>query len=433
MPDSGLSAALTELDVTDADGHEHGDPQLPGHLGTGQLRQEIFDMLKEVRALKLGTNLTSFTAPASLMLPFSTTELMLHGSSLSAAGFGDAVRESDVTRRMVRVLGAHLAALSETLSAPMMKPYNPVLGELLIARGGGVGLAWQACIEQVSHHPPLTAFHVEGHTGAGSFRHYGSSAAEPIFRGNTVEVRMVANPGGTVLALEDGSEEVYRVTALPSLCLRGVLGIGRSFCEWVGELHIECASSGLVGKLAFAPAKWFGTGGHHHVHGSVTVGGEKNAPILYKISGAWTKRVVATPTRGGSEVEMLPAPPGGAERPTGMTTLPECPMYDLPPHTLRWARHPRAVWVELTAALNAQNWSAARAAKRRVEDERRAARAARLETGTEWTPALFERRRSEAGSSAEAADDGCDVAWVLRAGGLDRAFDPEAEPPCEPL
>jgi hypothetical protein len=110
MPDSGLSAALTELDVTDADGHEHGDPQLPGHLGTGQLRQEIFDMLKEVRALKLGTNLTSFTAPASLMLPFSTTELMLHGSSLSAAGFGDAVRESDVTRRMVRVLGAHLAA-----------------------------------------------------------------------------------------------------------------------------------------------------------------------------------------------------------------------------------------------------------------------------------------------------------------------------------
>jgi len=428
---SELSAAITELEISR---HEHGSPQLPGRLGTGQLRDEIFEMLKELRTLKMGTNLTSFTAPGSLMLPFSTTELMLHGSSCSAAGFGEAVREPDVSRRMVRVLSAHLSALSETLSAPMMKPYNPVLGELLVARGGGIGLAWQACIEQVSHHPPLTAFHVEGHAGGGAFRHYGSSGAVPIFRGNTVEVRMVANPGGTVLTLEDGTEEVYRVKGLPSLCLRGVLGIGRSFCEWAGELHIECVTSGLVGKVAFAAAKWFGTGGYHRVQGTVVAGGDKNAPVLYKISGAWTQRVVATATSGGTELEMLPALPGGAERPTGMTALPECPLYDMPAHSLRWERHPKQVWAELTTALKAHDWSAARAAKRKVEEERRQERAVRLASGLDWKPALFELARAEAGSSAAAvADGGRDQAWVLRAGGLDGAFDEEADQPCEAL
>ena len=129
--------------------------------GAGQLRDEILQMLQEVRTLKLDTDLTSWAAPASLMLPFSTTELMLHGSSFTAAGFAAAVHEPDISRRLLRVLAAQLTALSETLSAPMMKPYNPGLGEVIAARGSepaaagtGRSSAWRAVAEQVMHRPP---------------------------------------------------------------------------------------------------------------------------------------------------------------------------------------------------------------------------------------------------------------------------------------
>ena len=391
--------------------------------GAGQLRDEILQMLQEVRTLKLDTDLTSWAAPASLMLPFSTTELMLHGSSFTAAGFAAAVHEPDISRRLLRVLAAQLTALSETLSAPMMKPYNPVLGEVIAARGGepaaagtGRSSAWRAVAEQVMHHPPVTAFHVAGQSGGGFFRHYGSSGAVPVFRGNSVEVKMVVKPGNTILTLEDGSEEVYQVKSLPSFCLRNVLGIGRSFCEWVGELQIECTASGLVGRIVFEPAKMFGAGGAHRVHGSVTVGSGKDVPVLFQIAGSWTGRVVATATNGRDEVEVLPALAGGQERSTGMTQLPQPLPYDLPPHSLSWERHPHKVWSELTAALKAQNWAGARAAKRKVEDEQRAQRTAMQEAGTAWEPTFF-----EAGDGAET--------WVLREGALDRACDPDSESP----
>ena len=52
-------------------------------------------------------------------------------------------------------------------------------------------LKWCAVVEQVSHHPLLTAFHLQGRSAGGTFAHYGSTGAEPIFCGNYVEVRMI--------------------------------------------------------------------------------------------------------------------------------------------------------------------------------------------------------------------------------------------------
>jgi len=396
----------------------------------GQLGKELWDIIKEVRTLQLGSNLTSFAAPASLMLPFSTTELVMLALSHSAVGFAEAVHEPDISRRMLRILAAQLAAMSHTLTAPMMKPYNPVLGELIAARGGepgeagtGGGSAWRAVVEQVSHHPPLTASHIEGRAGPASFRHYGTSGSVPIFRGNSVEVRMVLQPGGgTVLMLEDGTEEHYRVKALPSLCLRNVLFPTRAYCEWVGDLEVEGVTSGLFGRISFQAAKMFDSASAHRVVGAVSVGDAKIAPVICQIEGTWTGRVVATAPHGGDEIELLAALEGGVERPTGIAELPQPPPYDVPTHSLSWERHPHVVWSELTSALRESNWASARAAKRSVEEGRRAEKAAMLKAGTAWAPALFEM---------VALPDG--DGWILRDGALDRAFDMDAEQPCRAL
>ena len=392
---------------------------------SGRFSSDLTKILQEVRKLKLGSNLTSFVAPASFMLPFSTTELTMHGTSFGAVGYAAAVRETDAARRMARILGAHLAALSETLTVPMRKPYNPVLGELLVAHGSGAELEWRAAVEQVSHHPPLTAFHVEGRSGHGAFRHYGSSGAVPLFRGNWVEVRMTVQPGATLLTLEDGTEEAYVLQSQPSLCMRGVMGLGRCFCEWAGELRVECATSGLVGRIDLPPARPFSASGTtSHVTGSVTPSeAATHATALYHISGAWADRVVARPgsaegaISGEAEIELLPAAAAGV-RPVAMSQLPAAPSYTIPAHSRCWARHPHAVWAELTKHLQAHDWAAARAAKRRVEEAERAISGRQREERAEWRPALFERV-PPAGQAVHPHAAG----WRLRDGVLDHAFD----------
>jgi hypothetical protein len=376
---------------------------------------------KELGTLHLGSRLESLVAPASLMLPFSTTELSLLGVACSAPGLAAATREADRIRRMLRVLSAHLGAMAHTLSAPMMKPYNPVLGEVLAARGGelaeagsGGASAWRAVIEQVSLNPPLTAFHLEGYAGASSFRHYGSSGSSVFFLGNTVEVRIAPQPGGTFLTLEDGTEEQYRVKSLPSMCLRNILGIGRPYCEWVGDLEVEGVSSGLVGRITFQAAQMFDAASAHRVVGAVSSGDAKLATVLYHIAGAWTSRVIATAADGHDELELLPALPGGAARPTGLVHLPQPLPYELPTHSLAWPLHPHAIWSELTTALRARDWAAARAAKRRVEEALQAKAAETAEAETTCMPMLFEEAAGRPGANA----------WILRAGALDRAFNP---------
>ena len=378
---------------------------------------------KELGTLHLGSRLESLVAPASLMLPFSTTELSLLGVACSASGLAAATREADRIRRMLRVLSAHLGAMAHTLSAPMMKPYNPVLGEVLAARGGelaeagsGGASAWRAVIEQVSLNPPLTAFHVEGYAGA-RWMHYGSSGSSVFFLGNTVEVRIAPQPGGTFLTLEDGTEEQYRVKSLPSMCLRNILGIGRPYCEWVGDLEVEGVSSGLVGWISFQAAQMFDAASAHRVVGAVSSGDAKLATVLNHIAGAWTSRVVATAADGHDELELLPALPGGAARPTGLVHLPQPLPYELPTHSLireAWPLHPHAIWSELTTALRARDWAAARAAKRRVEEALRAKAAEMAEAETTCMPMLFEEAAGPPGANA----------WILRAGALDRAFNP---------
>ena len=123
----------------------------------------------------------------------------------------------------------------------------------------------------------------------------------------------------------------------------------------------------------------------HRVVGAVSSGDAKLATVLYHIAGAWTSRVVATAADGHDELELLPALPGGAARPTGLVHLPLPLPYELPTHSLAWPLHPHAIWSELTTALRARDWAAARAVKRRVEEALRAKAAEMAEADNTFT------------------------------------------------
>jgi len=433
-----------ELDIGDV------APRLVARMPSGisELRSELGQMLKSGE-IRPGTDLTKIGIPASFMLPFSTASLSLHASALDATGATAVLGASDPVGRMLRMLSGKLAVTSQTLTAAMMKPYNPIIGEVCIACSDGAVAApgssclgsapaaaaapaagdssdasWRAIVEQVSHHPPITASALEGESHGGFFRNVSSTIAVPMFYGNYVEVRMTIYGSETTLTLPGGQVEVYRIKSLPSVYLRGVMGVGASFCEWAGVLEIECAQNGLVGRIDYKPAGYFGLGDRHVVKGTVTQNGAK----LCQISGKWTRRVVATMASGAAEVEMLPAPSGGEDRPTEIAALQEPPPYGVPAHSLAWERHPSNVWGELTAALKARDWNTARAAKATIEEGRRVEAKAMRAAGEKWETSLFYAVPVPPGKN-----NAPDVAWLVRDGAFKRAFDPTAPPPCKPM
>jgi hypothetical protein len=404
--------------------------------GLSNLRKELVQMLSS-GALTSGSNLTAIGLPASCMLPFSTTSLTLHAAALEAQGMGRVLTEADPLRRMLFLLSNKLRATAHTLTASMMKPYNPIIGELCIAAdaaelpekddqtgqkrpGTATAPAWRGMAEQVSHHPPITASAVEGHAEGGSFSQNVSSIAVPTFHGNYVEVSMKIFGAQTEIHLPDGSTEVYIVKSLPSVYLRGVMGVGPCFCEWAGDLLVECAATGLVGKVHYKPAGFFGRGERHSVSGEVI----KNKNKLCDISGNWTRSVSAKMASGGTKVEMVAPLPNKQKRGT-IATLPNPSPYTVPAHSLEWERHPDVVWKELTAALHDKEWQAARAAKASVEQGRRKEKEAMAAADEKWETSLF--RPDTAGG------DGAEVPWVVREGAFDRAFDEKAKQPCRPM
>jgi hypothetical protein len=383
----------------------------------------------------------------SNLLPYSTTAMTLHAVALEADGMNRVIVEPDAVRRMCGILANKLHATSDTLSAARMKPIDAMPGELIIGcandpaegkeavtRTSWFGTSpkramraprWRALVEQVSEDPPVAASAAQGESGGGSFLQVTSTTSIPVFYGTYVEVRFEILGIKSTVCLPDGTTETYVIKSIPSIFLRGVLGVGSSYTEWGGELVAECLETGLVGTIKYHTAGFFGSGERHLVSGSVCRNGTKQTDQLCEISGNWTQRVVATMPNGQGKFEMLPAPLNGEARMAARTELPDPLPYLLPPHSLKWARHPNSVWGELTAALRARDWNAARSLEIAAE-ERRKRELSRLESEGGFEPAFFRIIEVPPGGNAAAAP------WTLCDEAFKRAFDPMAEQPCMP-
>jgi len=87
--------------------------------------------------------------------------------------------------------------------------------------------------EMISHHPPISATHV--HNATKQVTIGGSMEAVPRFWGNSVEVEFL----GLRVVTFGHVNEVYTMN-VPSLCFRGIVGIGKQFTEWCNEVVISC-------------------------------------------------------------------------------------------------------------------------------------------------------------------------------------------------
>lgn len=384
----------------------------------------------------------------SNLLPYSTTAMTLHAAALEADGMNRLIVEPDAVRRMCGILANKLNATSGTLSAAKMKPIDAVPGEVIIGCAhdhveGGEAVSptswfgtspkrdartprWRVLVEQVSEDPPVAASAAQGESGGGSFLQVTSTTSVPVFYGTYVEVRFEIMSIKSIIRLPDGTTETYVIKSIPSIFLRGVLGVGSCYSEWGGELVTECLETGLVGTVKYHTAGFFGRGELHRISGSVSrLGSTDQKDELCQIAGNWTQRVVASFPDGQDEFEMLPAPPTGEARLAARSELPDPLPYRLPPHSLKWARHPHMVWGELMAALRARDWSAARSIEAATE-ERRKTELSLVRSEGMSQPAFF--RMGEVPKDGKSAV----APWTLCDEAFKRAFDPRTEQPCRP-
>uniref|UniRef100_A0A8C9SR25 Oxysterol-binding protein n=1 Tax=Scleropages formosus TaxID=113540 RepID=A0A8C9SR25_SCLFO len=221
----------------------------------------------------IGLELSKITMPIVFNEPLSflqrITEYMEHTYLIHKA-----CSLSDSIDRMQAVAAFTVSAVASQWDRTG-KPFNPLLGETfeLIRDDQGFRLI----SEQVSHHPPISAFYAECLTG--DFVFHGSIYPKLKFWGKSVE----AEPRGTITLELLKHKEAYTWTN-PFCCVHNVI-LGKLWIEQYGTVEIVNHSTGDKCVLNFKPCGMFGKE-LHKVEGYIQDKSKKKRCVIY---GKWTE------------------------------------------------------------------------------------------------------------------------------------------------
>uniref|UniRef100_A0A8D1I712 Oxysterol-binding protein n=1 Tax=Sus scrofa TaxID=9823 RepID=A0A8D1I712_PIG len=247
----------------------------------------------------IGLELSRITMPIVFNEPLSflqrITEYMEHVDLVHRAS-----RQPQPLERMQSVAAFAVSAVASQWERTG-KPFNPLLGEtyelISLCRGlafsrsqrGGCSattepgprsredLGFRFISEQVSHHPPISAFYSEGLRQ--DFLFHGSIYPKLKFWGKSVE----AEPRGTITLELLKHKEAYTWTN-PTCCVHNVI-IGKLWIEQYGTVEILNHRTGDKCILHFKPCGLFGKE-LHKVEGHIQ---DKNKKKLFMIYGKWTE------------------------------------------------------------------------------------------------------------------------------------------------
>jgi hypothetical protein len=89
----------------------------------------------------------------------------------------------DDDSKRLALIGIYILSQYADAHLRVRKPFNPVLGETYEL----IQPTYRYLSEQVSHHPPISAFYSEGK----GYYHYGNTNVTSHFRGTSLEFRVI--------------------------------------------------------------------------------------------------------------------------------------------------------------------------------------------------------------------------------------------------
>ncbi|KAJ8375944.1 hypothetical protein SKAU_G00065240 [Synaphobranchus kaupii] len=221
----------------------------------------------------IGMELSKITMPVIFNEPLSflqrLTEYMEHTYLIHQAN-----TMTDSIERMKCVAAFAVSAVASQWERTG-KPFNPLLGETYELVREDLG--FRLISEQVSHHPPVSAFHAEGLNN--DFVFHGSIYPKLKFWGKSVE----AEPKGIITLELPKYNEAYTWTN-PTCCVHNII-VGQLWIEQYGNMEVINHKTGERCCLNFKPCGLFGKE-LHKVEGYIL---DKSKRKLCALYGKWTE------------------------------------------------------------------------------------------------------------------------------------------------
>ncbi|KAM4617470.1 oxysterol-binding protein-related protein 5 isoform 2-T2 [Discoglossus pictus] len=326
----------------------------------------MWTLLKQMRP---GMDLSRVVLPTFILEPRSflnkLSDYYYHADILSQAAV-----EDDPYCRMKQVLKWYLSGFYKKPKG-IKKPYNSILGE-----------KFRCCwfhpqtnshtfyiAEQVSHHPPVSAFHVSNRKDGFSIT--GSILARSKFYGNSLSAILDGKARLTFLT----REEDYIIT-MPYAHCKGLL-YGTMTMELGGKVTIECEKTQHTTELEFKLKPFFGGNETlNQISGKIKAAEE----VLANLDGHWDREVYINDLQNGS-------------RDIFWNPTAEIRKQRLKRHIVLFEEQTEfeseRLWQHVTSAINEGNQQQATDEKYVLEEAQRKATRERKESNTEWTPQLF--------------------------------------------
>ncbi|XP_022099491.1 oxysterol-binding protein-related protein 11-like [Acanthaster planci] len=340
--------------------------------GVEEHKSVILHLLSQ---LKLGMDLTKVVLPTFILEKRSLLEM-----------FADFMAHPDMfaripslptpEARMMAVVEYYLCSFHVGRKGSIAKkPYNPIIGEtfhcsweLPSDSGPSDGLTENSHVtfvaEQVSHHPPVSAFYVE----CPSKKIYMNTWiwTKSKFLGMSVGVNNVGE--GTIRDLEHSED--YTMT-FPSAYGRSILTV--PWMELGGRCTIHCPQSGYQAAITFQTKPFYG-GKVHRLNAEVK--NPANA-LICRVQGEWN-----------GQLEFSYA--GGEKKVVDLTKLSGIPKR-IRPIAMQGTFESRRLWQNVTNALKIGDINTATEHKRYLEERQRREERERKETNTPWRTKLFKK------------------------------------------
>uniref|UniRef100_A0A8D8R439 Oxysterol-binding protein n=1 Tax=Cacopsylla melanoneura TaxID=428564 RepID=A0A8D8R439_9HEMI len=232
---------------------------------------QIWSILKN----SIGKDLSTIPMPLNFSEPLSMLQRLTEDFEYAHV-LDEAANTEDVFKQHALVAAFSTSAYSTT-AVRTGKPFNPLLGETYECdRTEDAG--WRAFSEQVSHHPPIAAQHVEGR----GWKAWQDLAVHSKFRGKYIQV----TPAGKFNLVFTKTNQHYVWNRVQST-VHNVI-VGNLWVDQHGESDIINLTSGSTCRLTFYPYSYFSRQTQRKVKGSVV---SKEGQVKWSVQGNWDTKM----------------------------------------------------------------------------------------------------------------------------------------------
>ncbi|XP_078273299.1 oxysterol-binding protein-related protein 8 isoform X5 [Rhinoraja longicauda] len=327
----------------------------------------IWTLLKQVRP---GMDLSKVVLPTFILEPRSfldkLSDYYYHAHILS-----DAAAEENPYRRLKKVVRWYLSGFYKKPKG-LKKPYNPIIGEMFRCMWihPKANSRTFYISEQVSHHPPVSAFYVSNRKDG--FCICGSILAKSKFYGNSLSALL---DGEARLSFLSRGED-YTMN-MPYAHCKGIV-YGPMTLELGGRVNITCEKTGYSAIIEFKLKPFLGSNNNvNQIFGKIKLGSE----VLANLEGHWDGEVIINDKKTGvSEIFWNPTSDIRQQRLTRCTVL-----FDE-----QESIESEKLWQHVTRAIHNKDQHEATREKFVLEEAQRQAAKRRKAKEEEWMPRLFE-------------------------------------------